>query len=101
MPTPQGQGGEPTRQPDGYAWFGLLAIVLPWAFCRRGYGAYVPVAALCVVPVNGSLWSLAVVVPMLLTAYIPGKAPRLKWLFYVAYPAHLWLLWLVGFAIDR
>lgn len=78
-----------------YAWFGIALIGwYVWALRQQ-----LPlITVLCPTPfllyaINGNLaalWSI----PILLAApFLQGSAPRLKWLFYVVYPAHLYALW--------
>ena len=77
-----------------YSWFGLLAVVLPWAAFRAGSHALPAFSLACLLLtfVNGSLWALAAVPLLGIAAYVQGHAPRWKWAFYVAYPAHLAVL---------
>lgn len=82
-----------------YLWFGVGAVVAVWwlASCGATRGKLL-VAALIVVPINLSLWSLSVLVLGFASALVPpGDAPRLKWLFYVGYPLHLGALAVVRF----
>lgn len=75
-----------------YQWFGLACIaVAAWTFSGRllPVGGLVAVMAVLLVPVNGSLWALLAVPLFGLASMLNGPAPRLKWLFYAAYPAHL------------
>lgn len=81
-----------------YQWLGLSAVVAAWWMASRGFRGKFLVAALLVVPFNGSWWSLAVLPLALAAELLPaGPAPRWKWLFYVGYPLHLALL--VPFAL--
>lgn len=78
-----------------YQWFGLACIaVAAWAFARSRLpvAGVLAVMALLLVPVNGSLWALLAVPLFALASMFNGPAPRLKWLFYAAYPWHLALL---------
>lgn len=80
-----------------YQWLGLAAVVAAWWIASRGFHGAFLLAALLVVPFNGSWWSLAVVPLALVAELLPaGPAPRWKWLFYVGYPAHLVVLALLG-----
>lgn len=68
------------------AWYWLrtpsLRTALPWMVC---------IALL--VPINGNAWACAAL-PILLIAYrLDLAVPRLRWVFYVAYPLHLFILW--------
>ncbi|MGJ4801773.1 TraX family protein [Luteimonas sp. SDU82] len=76
-----------------YQWCGLAAVVGAWWLASRGFRGAFLLAALLVVPFNGSWWSLAVLPLALAAGTLPaGPAPRWKWLFYVGYPAHLVVL---------
>ncbi len=44
--------------------------------------------------INGNAWALAGLVVVALASQVRLNVPRLSWFFYVAYPAHLALLWL-------
>lgn len=83
-----------------YLWFGVGAVVAVWWLASRGATrGKLLAAALIVVPINLSLWSLSVLVLGFASSLVPpGDAPRLKWLFYVGYPLHLGALALVRFA---
>lgn len=83
-----------------YLWFGIGAVVVVWWLASRGaMRGKLLAAALIVVPINLSLWSLSVLVLGVASALVPpGDAPRLKWLFYVGYPLHLCALAVVRFA---
>lgn len=88
-----------------YAWFGVFGVAgmalamrarsQPWL----GWCAFVLFAA-SLTAINGNLWALAAV-PMVwaMSAIRPGAAPRMKWLFWVGYPAHLGILALVKLAM--
>lgn len=81
-----------------YGWFGLAAVLLPWAAFRSGVlpSVAVVVACLLLYPINGNLWALAAVPLIVIASYVDGDAPRWKWLFYVAYPGHLFVLAIIG-----
>jgi hypothetical protein len=85
-----------------YAWPGVAAIVLGSAALRYDrvlFGFWLPILIpLALWPINGNLWALAAA-PLIWTAFsVPGDAPRWKWAFYVAYPAHLAVIALAKFA---
>lgn len=82
-----------------YQWFGLLCVALAaWAMAQDGAGdrwraaAVLAVMAVLLVPINGNLWALAAIPLVLFSSFLTGPAPRLKWLFYAAYPGHLLVL---------
>lgn len=77
-----------------YAWFGVLGVVFA-AFAFRNGGelrALTAVAgfALALTAINGNLYAvLAVPLVWFVANCAHGDAPRLKWLFWAGYPAHL------------
>lgn len=85
-----------------YLWFGVGAVVVVWWMASRGWtSGKLLGAALIVVPINLSLWSLSVLVLGFAAALVPpGDAPRLKWLFYVGYPVHLVVLALLSWSLK-
>jgi hypothetical protein len=82
-----------------YAWFGLGAIAFAWWwFSTTRSASLTPlvVIAILLVPINDSLWALFAIPMVWMATRMDGPAPRLKWLFYLAYPAHLAALWAVA-----
>lgn len=77
-----------------YGWLGAGALWVSYGLLR----ARVPLV--CVAAVagaafsvwNGSLWALLAVPLVWAGEVMPGRAPRLKWFFYVGYPVHLMVL---------
>jgi hypothetical protein len=75
-----------------YQWFGLGCVLLSaWAMQRQAWPVVVHLSAMAVMlwPVNLGWWALVAVPLFALCATLEGPAPRLKWLFYAVYPAHL------------
>lgn len=77
-----------------YGSLGILAVVGCWMLARLGFHPVVLAiwAAVAVVPVNGSLWSLLAIPAVWAACALRGDAPRLSWLFWAGYPLHLALL---------
>lgn len=85
--------------------YGFIGIVLPlevFLFPNRNYRLFGMAAGLALLSGDWSIqwWSL-LAVPLL--ALYNGKRGKwkLKWLFYLYYPAHLGGIWLVGQVIDK
>lgn len=77
-----------------YAWCGVAAVLLASVMLQRGFSLFQvsSVVAACFAVWNLSWWSFLVVPLVFLASGLQAAAPRLKWLFYVFYPAHLLLL---------
>ena len=81
-----------------YFWFGIFCCWTSFMFCRRPNSVRFSVWALSVLLltlVNGNLWALASIPILLLAPKISLVLPRSKWAFYVFYPAHLLVIWVV------
>lgn len=84
-----------------YLWMGIAAVVAVWWITQRGWShVQLLVAALLVIPANLSAWSLLAIPLVWLTLGVSGDGPRLKWLFYVGYPAHLAVLALLAWSLK-
>jgi TraX protein len=87
-----------------FGWAGLLYVYLAWCWCRTRHVAYgVAALAACsaLVLVNGNHWALAAM-PLLVAAYrFDAPLPRLRWVFYAYYPAHLAGLVMLRHLVDR
>ena len=86
-----------------YAWCGVGAVVAAYWLIWRGYGIWnAAIAAAGLLTIwNGSLWSFLVLPLVYGAQLLQGRAPRLKWLFYVGYPVHLVALALFAAAFAR
>ena len=85
-------------------WPGLTVGVAVWWYCRRP--GWMPltcgvVALASLGWVNGNLWALAAVPLLLLASHVDLRVPRLRWVFYVFYPLHLSVLWLIRIPMGR
>jgi hypothetical protein len=81
-----------------YLWFAVGLALVCWRYCQqttlvRLGGVVGAVAALCLI--NRNLWALGAVPLMLAAPYITLRIPRRPLLFYVYYPVHLGLLFVL------
>lgn len=78
-----------------FMWPGVLLVVAMWAsFQRPGMATQCLLFAclLALWPVNGNPYALLLYPVVALVALSGATLPRLRWLFYVAYPLHLLVL---------
>lgn len=80
-----------------YATWGVLGVAFLALAFRSGEAWRIHAAlggfVLSLGLTNGTQWALLALPLVYLAMWIrPGEAPRMKWLFYVGYPAHLALL---------
>lgn len=79
-----------------YQWSGVGLVISAWWFFRRpswSAAAAVLVSLAGVSLLVGNAWSFAAVPALLLAQHYAPAVPRLRWLFWAFYPAHLALLW--------
>lgn len=75
---------------------GLAMCIAAWYFCRAPGPVRAAVWASFVAGlavVNGNFWALGALPLIALAALADPPVPRLRWLFYAAYPLHLALIW--------
>jgi len=87
-----------------YFWPGALLGIAVWFYARRPTWAAACVALLgCggLYVVNGVWWSLAALPVLFLMPRIKLRLPRLRLAFYVYYPLHLAVIWLIQRAIAQ
>jgi hypothetical protein len=78
-----------------YLWMGVLSCLGAWLFCRDASTGRLLLwflGTLSLTVVNGNAWALAAIPMVLLAGRISVRLPRLTWVFYAFYPAHLLLL---------
>ena len=79
-------------------WPALACIVAAWLYCRRAtwlrfVGWIAATGSLYLI--NDNLWALAALPALFLLARVSVTLPRMRWLFYLFYPAHLAVLWVI------
>ena len=78
-----------------YLWLGVLSCLGAWLFCRDASTGRLLLwflGTLSLTVVNGNTWALVAIPIMLLVGRITVRLPRLTWVFYAFYPAHLLVL---------
>jgi hypothetical protein len=83
-----------------FSWFGVLHCLAAWCYCKRpdwpALSAWVAATA-ALYTVNGNLWALAALPVILVASRIDVRMPRHRFVFYAYYPAHLAVLWGLGY----
>lgn len=86
-------------------WWPALALGLAvWLYCRRPSWMAITLAAAAFAGlwyVNGTPWALAAVPIVLGASRADLIVPRLRWVFYAYYPAHLVALWLIRIPMAK
>jgi hypothetical protein len=81
-----------------FCWPALLMAVGAWAYCRRpGFAAlslWVAGTA-SLVFINKNYWAMCSLPIIFLAPYVRFSVPRLKMFFYIYYPLHLAVLWVI------
>jgi TraX protein len=78
-----------------YLWMGVLCCLGAWLFCREMSPSRLVLwflGALSLTVVNGNAWALVAIPIVLIAGRISFRLPRLTWVFYAFYPAHLLIL---------
>lgn len=78
-----------------YAWFGLMYCLAAWRFCKSANlingASWIGTTAILWI-CNLNYWACAALAVIFLAARFETKTPRLRYMFYAYYPAHLALL---------
>ena len=86
-------------------WWPALALGLAvWLYCRRPSWMAIALAAAAFAGlwnVNGNPWALAALPIVLGASGADPRVPRLRWVFYAYYPAHLVALWLIRIPMSK
>jgi len=80
-------------------WWPALAFgIAVWFYCRRPSwmaATLMILSLLSLWTVNRNLWAFGAVPVFVVAARMTPRVPRLRWFFYLYYPAHLSALWLI------
>ena len=86
-------------------WWPALAFGLAvWWYCKRPSWMALTLALVALVAlgfVNGNLWALAALPVVLVASRVDMRVPRLRWVFYAYYPAHLIAIWLIRIQMSK
>ena len=80
-------------------WPGVAVCLLAWAYCRRPRWVTLALwigALASLYVINGNLWALAAVPLILAARQVKLNVPRVRLGFYVYYPVHLAVLWVLA-----
>ena len=80
-------------------WPGLAACLFAWAYCRRpswGMLALWTASLAALYVINRNLWALAALPLIFAAGQVNMRVPRNRLGFYVYYPAHLAVLWVLA-----
>jgi len=81
-----------------YWWLGLTLGVAIWRYCKQ---PSLPAAAVTLLAcaglwlINGNGWALAALPLLLAATRLDLRMPRMRRAFYVYYPLHLGVIWLI------
>lgn len=79
-------------------WPAIALVVAAWSYARSptwpALGIWI-VSTTALYFINGNLWALIALVLIFIAPLVRLNVPRMRSFFYVFYPAHLALLWLV------
>ena len=78
-----------------YLWMGVLCCLGAWLFCREASLSRFLLwflGTLSLTVVNSNAFALAAIPIVLMAGRVTFRLPRMKWVFYAFYPAHLLLL---------
>ncbi|MBE3061987.1 MAG: conjugal transfer protein TraX, partial [Cutibacterium acnes] len=79
-------------------WPGVIACVAAWFYCRRPSWMALAVwvgALSALYVINRNLGALLALPVIFGASQIRLRLPRVKWFFYLFYPAHLAALWMI------
>lgn len=87
-----------------YWWSALAFGVTAWWYCKSPgvmplAGSLVALAALWFI--NHNFWALLVIPVVFVASIVDLRVPRLRWVFYVYYPIHLFALCLIRIPMSK
>lgn len=79
-------------------WPGITIGIAIWSYCKTPSlsAIMIAIAALAATRViNGNDWALASIPVIVAACFVDVPMPRFRWAFYIFYPLHLSVLWVV------
>lgn len=81
-----------------FMWAGLGLVITLWHYFRRpSWGSAAAVLAfwLLLFFINGNFWALLAIPVLIGARHWRLAVPRVRWAFYIYYPAHITVLWMI------
>jgi TraX protein len=85
-------------------WPGIALCVAAWAYCRRPNAPALTMwiaSTAALYMINRNYWALASFPLIFYAPHARWQVPRIRWAFYVYYPAHLFVLWAVALLVGK
>ena len=80
-----------------YQWTGVALVLAGYAYFKGRAGAWLPLASLGLLCLyNGNVWALLSLPLAHAAMAIDPNVPRIRWLFWAVYPAHLAAFWMLA-----
>ncbi len=82
-----------------YHWPGLAFCISAWFFCKKPSIFTLSLSFLCCLwlnNINNNIWALLTFPLIFIAIKIDLEVPRIRYLFYIYYPAHLSIFWLLS-----
>ena len=87
-----------------YWWPAIVFGLAIWSYCKQPSLTALIVATLACAAlkiINHNPWALLALPLILIASHINFQLPRLRWAFYLFYPLHLALLWLIRIPMSQ
>ena len=85
-------------------WPALVFGLAVWWYCKQPSWMSVVLALVALTAlglINRNLWALGAIPVVLVASRFDFHVPRLRWVFYVYYPAHLSAIWLIRMPMNK
>jgi hypothetical protein len=85
-------------------WPAVIGAIAVWAYCKRPsfLAAFIIIASCSsLVVINENWWALCSFLVIGAVAMMKIRMPRYQWVFYVYYPLHLAVLWVIRIPMSR
>lgn len=87
-----------------FQWPALMLGVSLWVYFRtkiNSAGIFAILSCLMLYFTNGNIWAIGSVPITYLLIVAPTKIPRIRWAFYIYYPLHLSIFWLIRIPLKK
>lgn len=86
-----------------FCWPAMLICITAWSYCMKPGRFWLVTWLLSTATlffVNLNFWALATIPIIFIAPYVHLRVPRIKLVFYIYYPAHLYVLWVLKILLS-